>query len=125
MKKIFYTFLLCLTHLVSAQKDRDDSGILNYLQQDICSFLNPKASEISPEDFLLDLLVVGSGCIFADKTFNGTTISSNIGSAFFVALFAACNEYFRCKYGEIKPTLTKNILYLSLYLAYKNKVFIR
>jgi len=122
MKKIFYIFLLYLVPLVPTQKSENPSGILNYLKQDIYTFLNPKVSEITPEDLLFDVLVVGAGCIFADNVFNDTNISSNIGGAITVSLFAACNEYFRTKYGKIKPTLTKNILYISLYLAYKNKV---
>ncbi len=118
MKKILYSLLLCITPLLVAE-EKTPSGLLDYIKQDIISFVNPKASEIILQDFLLDILVVGAGCILADAAVSSNSISSDLARAGILTPFIISNEYFRNKYGEHPSTFSKNIAYILLYLIAK------
>ncbi len=118
MKKILFNFLLYSAPILLAE-EKTPSGLLDYIKQDIISFVNPKASEIILQDFLLDILVVGAGCILADAAVSSNSICSDLARAGILTSFILSNEYFREKYGKRASTFSKNITYILLYILYK------
>lgn len=94
---------------------------VDFLKNDIQSFLNTKISIEQLADFTLDAVFLNASGALADRCFGRHEWYNNMASLCILAPFMAINEGFRIKYGKRKPTVTKNIVYAALFVLLRNK----
>lgn len=107
--------LLCFSSLVSAK------SLVDYIKEDISSFVNPRISDFDSMDIFLDGLFIGAGYHVSDTFVKGDSFHNHCIKLLGAIPFMAVNEYFRSKYAK-KVSYSKNIFYLAILgaLGYRN-----